>query len=500
MWTYKVNFRNGKRVKRFVWLSPDLTELRWGPNKCVSGYSKHPVSDLSSVVYGPCSDTFQRELRSLPLSPTQYKDHLCLSLIGAKRTVDLCLQSEHAVKTAIMGFQWLILSSKPQAFTPLSEGQFVFRKLYHKLHSSARLHRVTCWTWARRQIREVVRTKMFSPKSARSNVRPLRTVKPLELSRANQQNSSRSERTLIISPAQTPSSGGYKSAAMQCCCDKTCSVSAVLLSPPGIVDHCCVTDRSHVQSSGGSSCETASCSVLSKREKDTLLRTFRTLNLSPTAEESAARTKHEGVLHQRTLPISSLNISVADVEKTHTSPIRVMQDLTGESSEEPSRVSDRGEKRESSKVVGLLGNQSFSLDGWAADLSKIEPSWDQTRILAKAEEQNRQVIHPQGTSRFRSPETLSRVSEMLFEEKDEFEQANEKENQCPNATNSGEEVLRLRQEADEYRRKFEDCAKKLAAVEKRVGAAEGQRAKAKDLEGRVERLTRENDRLRGQLE
>lgn len=85
--------------------------------------------DLTScvgIIYGPMTSTFQR------CSALEDAPWCCFSLLFPDRTLDLAVAGD-AVAQWFLGLQQLLLERSPGCVTCLSEAQFVFRRVQHKL-------------------------------------------------------------------------------------------------------------------------------------------------------------------------------------------------------------------------------------------------------------------------------------------------------------------------------------------------------------------------------
>mmetsp|Transcript_81053 Transcript_81053/g.147924 ORF Transcript_81053/g.147924 Transcript_81053/m.147924 type:complete len:920 (-) Transcript_81053:65-2824(-) len=126
---YKYNYSNSKRMRRHFWIDEARVELCWGKSRSDEPQNMD-LRDCVGIIYGPMTTTFQRS------NALEDPPWCCFSLLFPDRTLDLAVPNEHIQKW-FLGLQHLLLTRSSVCISTLSEPQFVFRKVFHKLRDSA---------------------------------------------------------------------------------------------------------------------------------------------------------------------------------------------------------------------------------------------------------------------------------------------------------------------------------------------------------------------------
>lgn len=150
---YKYNYSNSKRMRRHFWIDEARVELCWGKSR-----SDEPqnidLKDCVGIIYGPMTTTFQRS------NALEDPPWCCFSLLFPDRTMDLAVPGEHIQKW-FLGLQHLLLTRSSACISTLSEPQFVFRKVFHKLRDSAHRQGFTTRAMLIRNLRNLGRDRDF---------------------------------------------------------------------------------------------------------------------------------------------------------------------------------------------------------------------------------------------------------------------------------------------------------------------------------------------------
>jgi len=142
---YKYNYSNSKRMRRHFWIDSEKVELCWGKSRSDEPQTMS-LKDSVGIIYGPVTTTFQRctSLEDLPWC--------CFSLLFPDRTLDLAVPGS-SIEPWFLGLQHMLMEKSAGCGTGISEAQFVFRKVYHKLRDSAHRQGFTTWAYVRQQLR-----------------------------------------------------------------------------------------------------------------------------------------------------------------------------------------------------------------------------------------------------------------------------------------------------------------------------------------------------------
>lgn len=143
---YKYNYSNSKRMRRHFWVEASAAELRWGKTRTDESPQSMDLTSCVGIIYGPMTSTFQR------CSALEDAPWCCFSLLFPDRTLDLAVAGD-AVAQWFLGLQQLLLERSPGCVTCLSEAQFVFRRVQHKLRHAAHGQGLTVRAFLVRQLR-----------------------------------------------------------------------------------------------------------------------------------------------------------------------------------------------------------------------------------------------------------------------------------------------------------------------------------------------------------
>lgn len=136
---YKYNYSNSKRMRRHFWVDLQKVELCWSKAKS-EGEEPQMMSlrDSVGLIYGPMTTTFQRceSLEDLPWT--------CFSILFSDRTLDMAVPSQ--MESWFLGLQFYLIG-RSNCVSCITEAQFVFRRVYHKLSTSAHKHGYTTWVY-----------------------------------------------------------------------------------------------------------------------------------------------------------------------------------------------------------------------------------------------------------------------------------------------------------------------------------------------------------------
>jgi len=129
----KYNYSNSKRSRRYFWVADSGKELCWSRAKGSSEEAqKVSLSECVGITYGPITTTFQR-LQDQLQDPTWS----CFSLLFMGRTLDLAVCGDVQVQAWFAGLQNLISCFGVGSMPPMSDTEFVVRKVQLKLLSAA---------------------------------------------------------------------------------------------------------------------------------------------------------------------------------------------------------------------------------------------------------------------------------------------------------------------------------------------------------------------------
>lgn len=150
---YKYNYSNSKRMRRHFWVNESRVELCWGKSKGDEPQTMD-LSDCVGIIYGPETTTFQR------CSAMEDPPWCCFSLLFPDRTLDLAVPAT-IIDTWFLGLQHLLLTRTPKCASGLSESQFVFRKVWHKLRDAAQKQGLITRISVLRQLKQLSRDLGF---------------------------------------------------------------------------------------------------------------------------------------------------------------------------------------------------------------------------------------------------------------------------------------------------------------------------------------------------
>ena len=131
-WLYKYGYSDSSLIKRFFWLSPDLSELRWGSSVHDPRYLRVCLSEMIGLTFGPITTTFSR-LRYGDV-PSAW---CCFSLIFVGRTLDLCTIEDNA-HVWFLTLQSIASSQSDCVIPSVSRGALLRKKVVMKIRSKAR--------------------------------------------------------------------------------------------------------------------------------------------------------------------------------------------------------------------------------------------------------------------------------------------------------------------------------------------------------------------------
>lgn len=149
---YKYNYSNSKRMRRHFWVDEANVELCWGKSRSDEPQTMK-LDDCVGIIYGPMTTTFQRS------NALEDPPFCCFSLLFADRTLDLAVPGDHIDKW-FLGLQDLLLTRCTSCMSTLSEPNFVFRKVFHKLRESAHRQGFTTRVLITRQLRALGKSRM----------------------------------------------------------------------------------------------------------------------------------------------------------------------------------------------------------------------------------------------------------------------------------------------------------------------------------------------------
>eukprot|EP00927_Polykrikos_kofoidii_P072467 TRINITY_DN68582_c0_g1_i1.p1 TRINITY_DN68582_c0_g1~~TRINITY_DN68582_c0_g1_i1.p1 ORF type:complete len:1006 (-),score=223.59 TRINITY_DN68582_c0_g1_i1:51-3068(-) len=126
---YKYNYSNSKRMRRHFWIDEARAELCWGKSRSEEPQTMD-LKDSVGIIYGAMTTTFQR---CVVLEDSPW---CCFSLLFPDRTLDLAVPNDELAERWFFGLQHLLLQRSTGCVSILSEPQFFFRRVLHKLRDS----------------------------------------------------------------------------------------------------------------------------------------------------------------------------------------------------------------------------------------------------------------------------------------------------------------------------------------------------------------------------
>eukprot|EP00913_Durusdinium_trenchii_P011611 g10905.t1 len=140
-------------MRRHFWVDLQKVELCWAKTKS-EGEEPQVMSlrDSVGLIDGPMTTTFQR------CETLEDQPWTCFSILFSDRTLDMAVPAQ--MESWFLGLQFYLFG-RSNCISCVTEAQFVFRRVFHKLSASAHKHGFTVWVHLKSRLKALGEDKAF---------------------------------------------------------------------------------------------------------------------------------------------------------------------------------------------------------------------------------------------------------------------------------------------------------------------------------------------------